>query len=145
MKHITNSIQTRMQMTIIWFIRWWQHIRRHPINSYSNSSKYYSIPRRRGRYRRGLPNSTPEWWSLDHWGNTSQNIVHIWTCLTTQTMPVSMSLCKLPNSLICRQFGFKWHFLFWRHHGNVEQRGHTITWRYAVLEGDWFDLNITLT
>ena len=53
--------------------------------------------------------------------------------ITTWTMPISVSLCKILTSFLCRHHGFEWHFWFWRHHDNVQQWGYTITWGCSVL------------
>ena len=71
---------------------------------------------------------------LDFWGNTWKNIMHSWAWLTTWVMP--MPLCKLPDSFLHRQPGFKWHFGLWRLYGYIQWQGHTSTWRYAIFERD---------
>ena len=140
MKHVSSSTQTSMQTTIVQFIRWQWHLRRCLPSSQNHSSKYTSIPRRSQRRGRRLPNSTIRRWTLDYRGSAQWNSVYTWTCLTTQTMSVSMPLCKLPNSFLWTQSGLKWHFPFWRHHDNIQWRRCTSTSGHPVLIRDWFYL-----
>ena len=99
---------------------------------------------------RSTPSSTPEYsedkeeeedfqmvtLNDDHW--TSEEIpertLHSWAWLTTWVMPIPMPLCELPDSILHRQPGFKWHFGLWGLYGYIQQWGHTGTWRYATLK-----------
>ena len=48
------------------------------------------------RHGRGFPNITAQWWTLEYGRNPWQTSMYSWTFLTTWTMPIPMSICKLP-------------------------------------------------
>ena len=108
--------------------------------NFQNNSWCPGIPRR--RWRRGFPDCTLGWWTLDYWRRPQQNFMHTWTFLTTWTMPVPMPICKLPASFLCWDHGFEWHFWFWGYHDHIQWWGHTCTWRFSILKELWFALNI---
>ena len=128
MQHTTNSTQTSVQMLILLLSRQ-LHSRQHP-----------SMLRQFRSWRGRLPDGTFGWWTLDFWRNTWKNMCS-WTWSTTWIMLVSMPLCKLSNSLLHRQFGFKWHFWLWGLYGYIQWWGDTrdggstiLIWDSGLLE-----------
>ena len=144
MQYCSITPQASMQMANIQFFRWQWSLRRHSTSSKGNSNRCPGIPRRRWRRRR-LSDSAFRWQTLDYWGSTWQNIMHSWTCLTTQTMPISMPFYKLFTSFLCQLYGFEWHFQFWRHHDNIQQWGYTSTWGCSILRNSSLNWTLFLT
>ena len=157
MQYWTISPQTGIQMANIWFFRWCWYLRRWSCFSQYQSTNNTSqtkaltinfqnnfwclgIPRR--RWRRGFPDCTLGWQTLDYWRRPQQNFMHTQTFLTTWTMPIPMPICKLPASFLCWDHGFEWHFWFWGYHDHIQWWGHTCTWRFSILKELWFALNI---
>ena len=88
------------------------------------------------RWRERLPDGTFRWWTLDFWGNTWKDIMYSWPWPTTWIMPIPMPLCKLSNTFLHGQFGFKWHFRLWGLYGHIQQWGDTRNGGSAILIHD---------
>ena len=100
----------------LFWIRWWWHPcrwasipRPNTISAVSPRCssvntfplKHIHHPRwRRRRYERGFPNCTTQGWTLEFGWNPWHTSMSSWTFLTMQIMPVSMSICKLPNIIL---------------------------------------------
>ena len=125
-KQATYSTQTGVQMTFIKFNRW--HPPTPTVTPFNTPG--YSEDKRGGRE---LLDSIPWWWSLDFWGNTCKNIMYLWTWFTKWVITIPMPLCKLSNTFLHRQSGFKWHFGLWGLYGHIQQWRHTRNERDAIL------------
>ena len=85
--------------------------------------------------------------SLDdeHWTTEEipgQTIMHTWTSVTTWTMLIPVSICRLSNLLLLWDHGFKWHLQILRPDDHFQQWGYPCTQRQYVLKILWFELNI---
>ena len=91
---------------------------------------------------RGLPDSTSRWWTLDLQGNTWKDIMYSWAWSTIWIMSIPMPLCKLSDSFLHEQFGFKWYNLDYEDYmvtssdEDIPAFGDTPYWEML-----WYDLN----
>ena len=133
----TQACMQKIEIQLFW--QWWDHIGwcSFPLQcttstvpwiqstisiSQMHTSHFYT-PGRRRRWRRGLPNCFVGWWTLDHWRNSWQTTMYAWTFITTWTVPITVSIFRLPIFLLLWLHGFKWclqirrpddHFQWWR-------------------------------
>ena len=122
-----NSNQTSAQMLILQFSR--------QLHSRQHSSMF-----RWGR--RGFPDGTSGWWTLDFQGNTWKDNMYSWAWSTTWPMSITMPLHEWLDELLRGLFGFKWHFELWGLYGHIQWWRHTREGKKCHTDtGLWFDLN----
>ena len=88
---------------------------------------YVTLESRRRGCGRGFPNTTPWWWILGYGRDPWQTLMYSWTCLTTWTLPIPVSICKLPDIVILWLTGFKQHLRIQGYNDHIQQWRHPST------------------
>ena len=148
MQYQTTLPQTCMQEVNIQPLWWWWYLRRwsfftpqhatstvpYTWHKFINFQVHICCLWTLGRWRRGFPNHPLGWWTLDYWRDSWQTIMHTWTFITTWTMPIPMSICRLPDSTLLWDHGFKWHLQIRRPDDHFQWWGYPCAWGCYTLK-----------